>query len=123
MARNKASDGSRSTLSAFALEFTRCAACWETQCWKGMHIHHLVGGAGRKHDRRNLLRLCGNCHDCLHQGPPAGQPDLTKGMMLWCKQQEDPEYYDPVFLAGLVHRKWLGYDPEPLDEWYISRRK
>lgn len=44
-------------------------------------------------------------------------------MILWCKQQEDPEYFDPTLLAGLVHRKWLGYDPEPLDPWYLEKRR
>ena len=89
-----------------------------------MEIHHLVGGRGRKHDRRNLLTLCKNCHEVLHSGSRlTGLPDLNKGILLTCKQETDPEFYDPVFLASLLHRKWLGYDPEPVPEWYLSQRE
>ena len=89
-----------------------------------MEIHHLVGGRGRKHDRRNLLSLCQNCHEVLHLGPKlTGLPDLNKGILLTCKQETDPEFYDPVFLASLLHKKWLGYDPEPVPEWYLQQRE
>jgi hypothetical protein len=49
-------------------------------------------------------------------------PDLTKGMLLTVKQEVDPKNYDPEFLASLVRKKWLGYDPEPLADYYIQRR-
>lgn len=100
----------------------KCAVCHSPGGWRGLQFHHLVGAAGRKHDRRNLLRLCGDCHDTLHFGPPNGVPDLTKGMLLTVKQEVDPKNYDPEFLASLVRKKWLGYDPEPLADYYIQRR-
>lgn len=43
--------------------------------------------------------------------------------MLWAKRDSDPENYDPDFLAGLRHRKWLGYDPVAPDEWYLQERE
>ena len=49
----------RLTLQEFAAEFMSCAVCWwpEMDMRRRMEIHHLVQGAGRKHDRRNLLTL------------------------------------------------------------------
>lgn len=89
-----------------------------------MEIHHLVGGAGRKHDRRNLLTLCENCHAVLHSGPKVtGLPDLNKGILLTCKQETDPEYYDTAFLASLKHKQHLGYDPEPVPDVYLEQRQ
>lgn len=113
----------RRLFDELSILWVRCAVCHARQCWRGMHFHHIVPGAGRKHDRRNLLRLCGDCHDTLHQGPPANVPDLTRGMILTAKQEVDPEHYDLAWLAGLAHKKWLGYDPEPLADWYIEQRR
>ena len=89
-----------------------------------LEIHHLVSGRGRVHDRRCLLSLCQNCHAVLHSGSRlTGLPDLNKGILLTAKQEADPEYYDPVYLASLLHKKWLGYDPEPVPEWYLQQRE
>ena len=97
---------SNEVLSAFADAFHFCAVCW---CRERLHIHHLVGGAGRKHDRRNLLRLCMWCHHGLHSG---GVHNLTPGMCLSAKREVDDAHYDPEFLASLRHRRHLGYGPE-----------
>lgn len=99
------SDG-REDLSAFAAEYPFCAVCWSRT--EGLHIHHLQQGAGRSHDRRNLLRLCHWCHEALHFG---GKLDLRKGTMLTAKREVDDAYYDPAFLASLRHKVHLGYDP------------
>jgi hypothetical protein len=89
-----------------------------------MEIHHLVGGRGRKHDRRNLLSLCQQCHEVLHLGPKlTGLPDLNKGILLTCKQETDPDFFDPEFLASLLRKRWLGYDPEPVPQWYLDERQ
>jgi hypothetical protein len=52
----------------------------------------------------------------------AKQPDLNKGILLGVKQECDPENYDPLFLASLKHKRHLGYDPEPLPEYYAEER-
>lgn len=89
-----------------------------------MEIHHLQQGAGRKHDRRNLLSLCSNCHAVFHSGPVAtGLPDLDKGTLLTAKQESDPDYFDPEFLASLRHKKHLGYEPTPIPDWYLEERQ
>ena len=110
----------------FAAMFRSCAVCWwpESDMRRRMEIHHLVGGAGRKHDRRNLLTLCANCHTVLHGGSKVtGLHDLNKGILLTAKQETDPDYYDPVYLASLKRKKHLGYDPEPIPEAYMTQRQ
>jgi hypothetical protein len=102
-----------------------CAVCWwpESDGRRGLEVHHLVGGAGRKHDIRQYLRLCERCHGVYHSGKVyAKQPDLNKGILLGVKQECDPDNYDPSFLASLKHKKHLGYDPEPLPEYYAEER-
>lgn len=94
-------------LSAFADEYPYCAVCWSRSA--ALHIHHLQQGAGRVHDRRNLLRLCAWCHEGLHFG---GKHNLTKGMCLTAKREVDDANYDPAFLAELRHKRHLGYGPE-----------
>jgi hypothetical protein len=94
-------------LSLFAKEFPFCAVCWNRS--DEMHIHHMQQGAGRSHDRRNLLRLCRWCHDGLHFG---GKHDLKKGMCLTAKREVDDANYDPEFLASLRLKAHLGYGPQ-----------
>lgn len=116
----------RQLLADFAAEHRSCAVCWwpESDGRRRMEIHHLVGGAGRKHDRRNLVTLCSNCHAVLHSGSTVtGLPDLSKGTLLACKQETDPDHYDPAFLASLKHKKHLGYDPEPVPDFYLRQRE
>lgn len=102
-----------------------CAVCWwpESDGRRQLEVHHLVGGAGRKHDVRQYVRLCNNCHAVLHSGSKVtGLPDITRGILLSTKQECDPENYDPEFLASLKMKKHLGYDPEPLPEYYVQQR-
>lgn len=94
-------------LSAFAIDFPFCAVCWSRT--EALHIHHMQQGAGRVHDRRNLLRLCQWCHDGLHAG---GKHNLSKGMCLTAKREVDDANYDPAFLASLRHKVHLGYGPQ-----------
>jgi len=115
----------RLLMQEFAAQFRSCAVCWwpETDMRRRMEIHHLVGGPGRKHDRRNLLSLCESCHGVLHSGKVfANKPDLTHAMLLTAKQETDPEFFDPAFLASLRHKKHLGYDPEPIPDYYLEER-
>lgn len=89
-----------------------------------MEIHHLVQGAGRKHDRRALLSLCSNCHAVFHGGSKiTGLNDLNKGILLTAKLESDPDHYDPAYLASLKLKKHLGYEPEPIPDVYLEQRK
>jgi HNH endonuclease len=103
-----------------------CAVCWwpESDLRRRLEVHHLVGGAGRKHDIRNYLSLCERCHGILHSGKVySGLPDVDRRILLTAKQESDPENYDPAFLASLKHKKHLGYDPEPIPEYYLEERQ
>jgi hypothetical protein len=60
----------------------------------------------------------------LHSGKIfSGQPDLDRRILLGVKQECDPDNYDPEFLASLKNKKHLGYDPEPLPDYYIRERQ
>lgn len=121
-----ASKAERLVLQEFAQEHRSCAVChWpESDMRRRMEIHHLVGGAGRKHDRRNLLTLCNACHTVLHGGSRiSGRVDVNRGTLLTAKLESDPDYYAPTFLASLKRKKHLGYDPEPIPDWYLQERQ
>jgi hypothetical protein len=103
-----------------------CAVCWwpESDLRRRLEVHHLIGGAGRKHDIRNYLSLCERCHGILHSGKVySGLPDVDRRILLTAKQESDPENYDPAFLASLKHKKHLGYEPEPIPEYYLEERQ
>lgn len=102
-----------------------CSVCWwpESDGRRRLEVHHLVGGAGRKHDVRQYVRLCNNCHTVLHSGSKLTcLPDLNPRILLGVKRECDPLNYDPAFLASLKHKKHLGYEPEELPEFYKEQR-
>lgn len=115
----------RIALIDWVQEHRCCAVCWwpESDGRRKLDVHHLVGGAGRKHDIRNYCRLCDRCHTVLHSGTRlTGHPNLTHGILLSTKQESDPDNYDPVYLASLRRKKHLGYDPEPVPDYYLQER-
>jgi len=104
-------------LSLFADLYGFCGVCWSRV---SLAIHHLQQGAGRVHDRRNLLRLCNGCHEGLHFG---GSRDLSKGHCLTAKREVDDAHYDPSYLASLRRKQHLGYGPLPYPEWVLDARR
>ena len=95
----------RAELELFAEEFQYCWLCrWPTawtefsRSWR-LHIHHIYGGASRKHIRANLSRLCNRCHDLAHDHK------LTKEHVLWLKLKHDPGGYDRAALAKIIWRR------------------
>lgn len=116
----------RADLIEWVAEHRCCAVCWwpESDGRRGLEVHHLIGGAGRKHDVRQYVRLCDRCHGVLHSGKVyARQPDLDRRILLGVKQECDPDNYDPAFLASLKHKKHLGYDTAPLPDYYLEERQ
>jgi hypothetical protein len=103
-----------------------CAVCWwpESDGRRKLDVHHIMGGAGRKHDIRNYLRLCERCHGVLHSGKIYGRfPDLTNAILLSTKCESDPDNFDQKYLASLKHKQHLGYDPEPVPQYYLDERQ
>ena len=115
----------KAALIEWVQEHRCCGVCWwpESDGRRRLEVHHLVGGAGRKHDIRNYVRLCERCHGILHSGRIySGLPDVNRRILLTVKQECDPDNYDPTYLASLKHKKHLGYDPEPVPEYYLEER-
>ena len=79
---------SNETLQEFAEQFQYCAVCMSTE---GLHIHHLVGGAGRRHERYNLIRLCHTCHHKVHS--VSGEKGLSHGSVLNAKRLCDDSFF------------------------------
>ena len=116
----------KSALEEWLQEHRCCAVYWwpESDPRRRLEVHHIVGGAGRKHDVRNYLRLCERDHGIFHSGKVySGLPDLNIGILLGVKEDCDPDNYDPSFLASLKHKKHLGHDPEPLPDYYLEERQ
>lgn len=87
-----------------------------------LELHHIVGGAGRKNlpDGSNFIALCQLCHKGVHDRV-ANAPEIPKGAVLTAKMLEDGEI-DLFALAQLKHKQHLGYDPEPIPDYYLEQR-
>lgn len=108
---------SKGVLDEFSKTFQFCFVCWSRQ---DLQIHHMAQGAGRKHVRLNLVRLCASCHERLHFIP--GEKGLSKGQILLSKLLHDEEHFDPSGVASLQHKVGLRYGCEPLPTWALVRR-
>lgn len=123
----KRRDG-KAVLQEFAEEHLSCACCGfrEGQLDGSLEIHHIAGGTyGRKHDRRNLLRLCKRwdrpgCH-LLVDGASNGWPKVTLAMQLTMKAECDVENFDPVWLSAT--RGQALPEPEPIPEVFMRERE
>lgn len=98
-----------------------------------LHKHHILGGAKRIDDQRNLLLLCFQwnandcrCHDVYHgeRVPRADGywPALTLGAILGVKRESDPDNYDPAWLQEVLGNKRLP-EIEPLPEEFLKERR
>lgn len=101
---------------------TRCAFCWNRRvAFPGYAAHHLIKRS-RSDEPTNFLLVCHACHQAAHGlSVPDGRPGLTLGMQLCVKKSTDPEEYDPVRLAELLHENLP--DLEGLPSWYIAERQ
>lgn len=118
----------------FMEEFTACWACgWRLELYLSrdwmisrLENAHIIGGSGRKQDRRNIARLCSGCHRLSHgdiiriAGEPL--PKLTLGNILHLKQEFDPEFYSPDYLIDIKIGVFLP-EPEKLPYWFCQSRE
>lgn len=117
----------RQMYSDFRQQFGgKCWACqWQplpqldSVAFNPSEIHHVVGGAGRKHDRRCLVVLC-KVHHMLAHGETIKTndgyklPALTIGQVLWLKIVFDRDYYDLDYIRSLRHKHNEPIEPEPV---------
>lgn len=88
---------------------------------------HIIGGPGRRHDRRAINRLCNGCH-CLAHGARIViggvlLPTISRGSMLWLKREDDPDHFDIDYLSSISTRRILEDDIEAPDEWFYEEFK
>jgi hypothetical protein len=118
----------RSLLVEWSSQHLSCAVCFwpESDHRRRMEVHHLVGGVNRSkcHDPRCYLSLCERCHGVYHSGKIyALTPDLNMGILLTAKRESDPENYDPEWLAAVKNKKHLGWEPEPIPQFFLDERE
>lgn len=104
----RANDEQKRMYGEFAAMFWYCWNCAATPNRYGQRmarpasdIAHIIGGPGRSHDRRNIIRLCRDCHRAQHGERWPGSPkQLTLANMLWLKKLYDEKFYDRKYLQS-----------------------
>lgn len=110
--------------SQFAELFPFCFACHAP--WY-LDIAHIVGGSGRVDDRRDIVRLCRQCHMLNHgatilkSGVPL--PKISLENMLALKLEHDPVFFDVPFLQSLRIKRHEPLEPKRLDDWFYRQRE
>lgn len=113
---------------AFADEFQICWICgyegrgFRDWCLPRLDIAHIVGGPGRRHDRRDVWRACDGCHRISHGAHvrirEALAPMITLNHVLWVKKLFDPGYYDVPYLMSLRVKRCEPIEAEELPAMY-----
>lgn len=115
---------------AFAEEFQICWICgYDGRSFRAwgfpkLDIAHVVGGSGRRHDRRDVWRACEACHRISHgarvmiRGELA--PMITLSHVLWVKKLFDPCYYDVPYLMSLRIKRCEPIAPKKLPKFYLD---
>lgn len=122
----------RKMYAEFIDRFRFCWACgWSGgfRAWMVPRLEnaHIVGGAGRRHDRRAIARLCAGCHRLSHGDRIVVDgivlPTLSLQNLLWLKQAYDPEWYDVPYLQSLRIKRAEALVPEELPEWFRMKNQ
>lgn len=123
---------SREMYEEFMAEWPCCMMCgWgdgrrrEFRYWMIPRLDnaHIIGGSGRRHDRRCIVRLCAGCHRLSHgdkiKVDGRALPNFGLGEMLWLKRERDVDYFDLEYLAGLK----IGALPDIVEPhtWFIEQ--
>jgi len=117
--------------------FDRCWACHKPaakavyECLGGLHVHHMIFRSRARCDRSwNLSILCNECHESAHGGAwvtinGVRRPGLDLAHVLWLKQHEDPDDWQPELLVRLNRgRQGSRRLPNPAEppDWYMEKR-
>lgn len=125
-------DEDREMFAEFSSDYRLCWACGIPDGQRDTLIDHprnlerahIIGGAGRVHDRRNLARLCAMCHR-LHHGDtirrPNGKPlpNLRFDHLLWLQYRFEG-YIDRKFLRSIRISQFI---PRPciVPAWHLAQ--
>ena len=86
----------REMFDQFVADHPRCWICGDRTL---LENHHIASGAGRIHDRRNLLRLCLTCHDeYIHESKEMWHNHAGIANELALKYLRDRDHYDREFI-------------------------
>ena len=127
-----ANKSERAMYADFAEAFPKCWACgWQSGfrdwCLPRLEIAHIVGGPGRRHDRRALSRLCEGCHRLAHGArivlAGVTVPTLDIRNLVGLKLEFDPEHYDVPYLMSLRVKRAEQLEPQELPGWFLEQRK
>lgn len=122
----------RAMYEQFNRDFNFCWACGWHGSFRGWMLPkldnaHLIGGSGRKADRRCIARLCMGCHRLNHGDRIVvnghALPTLNLQNLLWLKAHFDPDHYDPEYLMSLRIKRAEPLIPEPLPDWFNLQRE
>lgn len=138
----------RDMYEQFTREFPFCYACfwskvskWRTWHRPELHRAHIIGGSGRRADRRDIVMLCEGCHRLSHGATikafasyaqqaaatlgedvkPIRLPNLRLDHILWLKHKLDPEHYDRNYLCEIKQVKAIP-PARPTPEWHRKER-
>lgn len=113
---------------AMRYAFFRCWACFADRKPRTYYGPWLIERAHivnkpRKEDRRAVVMLCSVCHKANHGERIVGheRPRLTTAMMLFLKQQFDPQWFDLQFMQGCSVR--ILPEPQTLPVEYLALRE
>ena len=123
MARSLTS-ADRAMYKAFVSQFQHCWACRFQRLPRitagfpldRLENAHIVGGSGRRHDRRAIVRLC-KLHHMISHGETFTEcrsANVTLENLLWLKRHYDSENYDLEYIKGLRIKSHEPIEPQPL---------
>lgn len=113
----------RRMYAEFAEQFGFCWATGERETvHRTLDIAHIVGGAGRRHDRRAIVRLAHDVHMASHGDRiRVGEeliPQLNIFNLCWLKERFDPECYDPDFIRSIRTKRAEQIIPVRPADWF-----
>lgn len=124
----RATTEQRRMYAEFVEDFPFCWVCGWSEGFREhgrseLHCAHIVGGSGRRHDRRDLWRACEVCH-CVSHGETrklaTGEilPAISLSNVVWLKKIFDCDHFDLEYLKCLRIKRAEPIVPEPLVEMY-----
>lgn len=121
-----ANTAERRMYAEFAEQFGFCWATGERETvHRTLDIAHIVGGPGRRHDRRGIVRLAREIHMASHgerlHVADERIPHLNIFNLCWLKERFDPDNYDPDFIRSIRTKRAEPIIPVRPADWFAWR--